>query len=73
MRRLKQPRTVRMTASLVSLHVTPHTKRLSTARVRAFVRFLARVRVRMDFQTAGSGEGLVARWTDVAVLGLRED
>ena len=62
-----------MTTSLMSLHVTPHTKRLPTARVRAFVGFLAGVRVGMDFQTAGSGESLVAGWADVAILGLRED
>ena len=59
-------------AALVALHVASDAEGLAAPRVRALERLLARVRVAVNAQRAGSGEGLVARLADVSVLGLRE-
>lgn len=55
------------------LHVTAHAESFPATGVGTFVRFLARMRVGVDFQTARSAEGFVAGRADVSVLRLRED
>jgi hypothetical protein len=54
------------------LHVAPHTKRFPAPGVRTFIRLLARVRIRVDLQTARPAERFVAGGADVAVLCLWE-
>lgn len=59
-----------MTTPLVTLHITAHGERLSTAWMCAVEWFLASVRVRVDAQTGRSRESLVASPADVAVVVL---
>jgi len=59
-------------SALVALHVAADTKSLATPGVRALEGLLAGVRVAVDPQRAGPGEGLVAGLADVPVLALRE-
>lgn len=54
------------------LHVTPHTERLPAPGAGALERLLARMRVCVNLQTRGAGEGFCASLADVAVLRLRE-
>ena len=63
-------RTTAVAPSFMSFHVAPHTESLSTAGMRAFERFLARMRVAMDLQAGGAGECFIAGLTYVAVLWL---
>ena len=60
----------RMTSPFMPLHITPHTNRLPAALMLTLERLLARVRMRVNLQTRGPGEGFAARGADVAVLGL---
>jgi hypothetical protein len=55
---------------LVALHIRPDGESLSTTGMRAVEWFLASVRVRVDAQTRGSGEGLVAGTADISVVVL---
>jgi len=57
---------------LVTLHITAYTECLATARLGALEGLLARVRVAVDAQTAGTAKGLVAGLADVAVLACWE-
>lgn len=59
-----------MAAPLMALHVTPHRERLPAASVGAPEGLLARVAVRMDAQTGGPRESLVASAADVPVMVL---
>lgn len=59
-----------MTTPLVALHITAHGEGLPTAGVCAVEGFLAGVRVGVDAQTGGPGEGLVACAADVPVVVL---
>lgn len=61
-----------MAATLVPLHVASNTEGLAASRVRTLERLLARVRVAVDSQGAGSRESLVASLADVSVLRLGE-
>ena len=61
-----------MATSLVPLHVAANTEGLAASRVRALEGLLARVRVAVDSQRAGSRESLVASLADVSVLRLGE-
>ena len=60
--------TVSVAALFVSLHVASDAEELAAALVLALVGLLASVGVGVYFQRAGSGEGLVACRTDIAVL-----
>lgn len=53
-------------------HIASNAKRLTAARLRALVGFLACVTVAVDAQAARSRKGLVASRTNVAVLRLRK-
>jgi hypothetical protein len=59
-------------ATLVSLHVAADAEGLATPGVRTLEGLLARVRMAVDSQGTGAGEGLVAGLADVAVLRLGE-
>lgn len=61
-----------MTTALMPLHIAPHAERLPAALMRALERLLARVRMAVDLEAGGPGEGFVARWADVALLTLRK-
>ena len=71
MRRPAHAMRPRMTASLMPLHVTPHTKRLSAPRMRTLEGLLASMRVTVDLQTRRPAKCLVASRANITVLGLR--
>ena len=73
MRCPEQPSTLRMAAALVPLHITPHTKRFSTSRMRTLIRLLTRMRVRVDLQTTRPTESFIASRAHVPILCLWED
>ena len=57
-------------APLVSLHIAPDAKRLSTAGMWTSVRLLARMAVAVDPETARPGEGLATDATEVPFVCL---
>lgn len=59
-------------STLVSLHVAAHAESLTAAVVWALEGLLARVRMAVDLEAGGPGEGFVARRADVALLSLGE-
>ena len=58
-------------ALLVSLHIAAHTEVLAATLMLTLVRLLAGMRIGVDLQRAGSGEGLAACGADIAFLCLR--
>ena len=59
-----------MTASLVTLHVAPHREGLSATSMGATEGLLTRVAMRVNAQTGGSRESLVAGAADIPVMVL---
>jgi hypothetical protein len=59
-----------VTTTLVTLHVAADRKGLAAAGVCAAEWLLAGVRVRVDAQRGGAGEGLVAGAADISVVVL---
>lgn len=61
-----------VTASFMSLHVTPYRECLAAAIVGASERLLARVAVTVDLQAGWPAEGFVACGANVSILRLWE-
>lgn len=70
--RTHDARIASVASTLVSLHVAAYAESLAATVVWAPEGLLARVRMAVDLEAGGPGEGFVARWADVALLSLRK-